>query len=699
MNDISIIYLLSGVIGTVLIFLILTRASSKTSTPFVLLLFAASYYSITYGIELSLTSPELILAMIRLEYIGISLVPPLWLLFVINYTRNDRILTAPLYAALFIIPAIVIGVTQSNLIIPLLYENVRFYVADTALLLSFTPGPIYLLSVSYLIIALISGLAMLSGFLGRTHGVIKEQAEILILAGLILILFLLLYLFWIRPLFHIDITPLSYLFTLLIVFIGMYHYRLFSLVPVGYDMVFQTLPSGLIIFDNSGYVIEANDMAGKALHNCDIRENPGKIITEYSHEWPQFSEFMQEMLDKKIKETENDIPFVNGETRTIYHVQTTFLKDRHGNTEGTIVTIRDVTFQKKAEEEIRKSEETFREFFEKSPVSYVSLDEEGRITGVNPEYMVMTGYTEEELLNKKFTEFLPEDKSGKARQTYSGLLKSGKISIESELTTKNGTKITVYVTGRVQNDIKGGYLRTDAVIFDITERKKIEKSLYQANKKLNLLSSITRHDILNQITVLMGYLEISKEHLESLPRADEKSVDYIRRETEATRNIYEHIKFTEDYQDIGIKSPVWQNVGESFKNALKNVNTGTIKTEDNTDSIFIYADPLLEKVFYNLAENSVKYGEKITKISLDYELRDKDLILKYSDDGKGIPDEEKENAFNRKFYKNSGLGMFLSREILAITDISIKETGVFGEGVIFEITVPYSSYRFEKEQS
>ena len=115
------------------------------------------------------------------------------------------------------------------------------------------------------------------------------------------------------------------------------------------------------------------------------------------------------------------------------------------------------------------------------------------------------------------------------------------------------------------------------------------------------------------------------------------------------------------------------------------------------EGLEVFADPLLEKVFENLIDNSRRHGERVRHISfstlqygLDY------LALVYEDDGVGVHEEDKERIFEKGFGKNTGLGLFLTREILSITGLTIKESGVYGKGARFEILVPKGKYRFTR---
>ena len=210
-----------------------------------------------------------------------------------------------------------------------------------------------------------------------------------------------------------------------------------------------------------------------------------------------------------------------------------------------------------------------------------------------------------------------------------------------------------------------------------------QKAYLAANKKLNLLSSITRHDIRNQLTALLAYIELSKMIVE-----DPEVKTTIDKEEIVANNILRQIEFTRNYEDIGIKSPQWQKVSQLMGLLSPELEGTGVALSILTGDLEVYADPLLEKVFENLIDNSLRHGEHVRHITIQYENRDTGLVLMYKDDGAGVPAKDKLRIFERGFGKNTGLGLFLTREILSITGLSITECGLYGGGVLFEILVP-----------
>ncbi len=225
---------------------------------------------------------------------------------------------------------------------------------------------------------------------------------------------------------------------------------------------------------------------------------------------------------------------------------------------------------------------------------------------------------------------------------------------------------------------------------DITERKQTELALSQANKKIALLTGITRHDLLNKLMAVASYVELGRELA-----TDPVQKEYFDLEEEALDAMREQIAFTGEYDKLGSKMPVWQDTGAVIARAKNMVYLRSVSLTSDTGTLEIYADPMLEKVFYNLFDNAMNYGgEGLTAITISLEGSGNDLVIVVEDNGTGISKDDKARLFQRGFGKNTGLGLFLSREILAITDIAIRETGEPGRGARFGILVPCGKFRY-----
>ena len=287
------------------------------------------------------------------------------------------------------------------------------------------------------------------------------------------------------------------------------------------------------------------------------------------------------------------------------------------------------------------------------------------------------------------------------------LRKAGSAERECRIVRPDGSIVWIYDKSKIIFDQSGTPIRVDGITSDITERKELEKemeshalelrkfstSLAAANKKLTLLSSITRHDITNKLTVLQGYLAILKKK-----QSDPTLNDYFVKVSTAAQNISSMIQFTREYECVGVKAPAWQDCRTLVDSAAKEAPLGKIVVKNDLPAgAEVFADPLIVKVFYNLMDNAVRYGGKITTIRFSVEEAGDDHLIICEDDGDGVIAEEKEKIFERGFGKNTGLGLALSREILSITGITLRETGEPGKGARFEMTVPKGSYRMKIE--
>jgi signal transduction histidine kinase len=174
--------------------------------------------------------------------------------------------------------------------------------------------------------------------------------------------------------------------------------------------------------------------------------------------------------------------------------------------------------------------------------------------------------------------------------------------------------------------------------------------------------------------------------------------EYFQKAVRSARHISSTIAFTKDYESIGVTAAAWQDCHSLVDIAKEQVSTGKILVKNEIPAgIELFADPLIVKVFYNLLDNAVRYGGKITTIRFFVQDYSDDPLIICEDDGSGISAAEKELIFERGFGKNTGLGLAMSRDILAITGITIRENSKPGTGARFEISVPHEAFRISCE--
>ncbi|MFZ1128737.1 PAS domain S-box protein [Methanoregula sp.] len=350
--------------------------------------------------------------------------------------------------------------------------------------------------------------------------------------------------------------------------------------------------------------------------------------------------------------------------------------------EGFIVDISD---RKVAEEALQASEIRFREQYQNNPLAILTWqhrDGDFVLIGYNKAAEALSGGLLHEFLGKTASE-LYEIRPEIVSQVRQCFLDRTVTSLE--IVAKH------FLPGRSIYSI-AAFVPPDLVMVhmeDISGRKAAEEALREANKKLNLLYSVTRHDINNQLMALGGFIELLHEKI-----PDPALEYYFSWIMQAVNRIAAMIRFTKEYEAIGITAPLWQGTRTLVDTAAKQSQLGNITVKnDIPGGTEVFADPLIIKVFYNLMDNAVRYGGKITTIRFSWEEQNGKGIIVCEDDGMGILYADKDRIFAKGFGKNTGFGLFLAREVLSITGITIRETGEAGKGARFEMTIPGEAYR------
>jgi len=355
--------------------------------------------------------------------------------------------------------------------------------------------------------------------------------------------------------------------------------------------------------------------------------------------------------------------------------------------------VRDITDRKRADDELKSAYEKNKGLMDyANDAIYIADAETGMLLDANNKTQALIGRTLSEIQTMHESQLHPKEEEERYRAYFKKHTLEGMGLQEEVVVDQKGNRIPVIVSAAILN--LGGRRCMMGIFHDISDIKKAHDALQLANKKLTLLAEITRHDIRNKLTVLGGYLELFTDH----PPEPQHSM-YLTKLKTAVKMITENIEFTKLYQDLGVVEPKWQNVTDLFYRVCIHIDIRKIRFEAPADGLEIFADPLLERVFYNIVENAVEHGDRVSVVRLFSEESSDGLLIRIEDDGIGIPVHDKEMIFERGFGKNTGLGLFLSREILSITNISIKEAGEFQHGARFEINVPKGVYRFSRTEN
>jgi PAS domain S-box-containing protein len=336
-------------------------------------------------------------------------------------------------------------------------------------------------------------------------------------------------------------------------------------------------------------------------------------------------------------------------------------------------------------QEYRREEQKKHHLFYNSQAGAFSFDKKTlKITDTNRKFAQMIQYDPDMLKNQTLSAIIPDP--GEQVSFLSGI-NNNRVAgdIELGLLALDGTVRWVLVCS-----VKTDEDEIVCTAVDITDHKEAQNALSLSNRKLNLMFNITRHDILNQVTGLCTVVELSKAKT-----TDPEMLRFIGQEETAAKNIQRQIEFAKNYQGIGVHAPQWQNIGQRVKALCPTAPDLRIEASAELDALEIFADPLLDKVFENLIDNSRRHGEKVNRLSFSTTKNSREgITLVYEDNGVGVPQTDKNKIFEKGFGKNTGLGLFLSREILSITGLTMKETGIYGKCARFEIIVPNGKYRF-----
>jgi PAS domain S-box-containing protein len=636
-------------------------------------------WTLIYGLEMSVDTLSQKTLFLRLRFTPVAFVGMAFLALAFSYVGKGALLTRRNLALLSVVPTVTMTLGLMIGYNHYFLDNVALDNSGPFPILTFEDGPGFFIQMIYNYCLMIAALLLIASSMRNKMGLYRIQAALLMLTLLLPTLFNISFQLGITPLKGFNPTSASFTIGSILLLWALHSFRLLDLKPMARNLVMEEIPDVVLVFDERDRLVDLNRAASAQL-NLHGKSPLGATLGEVFHE---STEFIERCRNERTFHSELSTT-IGTENRT-YEASVRDISPDSGPA-GRVIILRDITSRKKAEALLTSSEERYRKLIELAPFPVlITGRKDGKALLINRRCQEQLRISNEKTLTSRSIDFYV-NRADRDRLMAS-LRPQGEVrDFEIQLKTSEGKPFWAYLSASQINF--EGHDAIFAAFNDVDERKRTADALRTANAKLNLLSNITRHDLLNSLTSIRGLIQLTKEE-----PGKEKTKDYLEKLDRYATAAEALISFTKDYQDLGVATPIWQVAADVMERATGELEMGTVRVSSELKGVEVYADGLLQKVFYNLIDNSLRHGQKVKRIELSYEKRDRNLTIILQDDGIGVPQSDKDHIFEREFGKNMGLGLFLVREILAITDISIKECGRPGAGARFEILVPEGAHR------
>ena len=452
--------------------------------------------------------------------------------------------------------------------------------------------------------------------------------------------------------------------------------------------VVEKSPTNITIVDLHGDILLIND-SGRALFGYSAEDqmvgrNISMLLTEESLDRAMANIIM------RPGETTPGIDEYQGirkdGTKHWIEVHGNLLSDNSGRPDRFLLLIWDIDYRKKLEEALEDSERRYRTMVESSSSMVFILDDMLNIMYTNRQASLAAGPSS---TGASMSNYL-EDAS--TISMLNALLRSGEgvvMTKDTILNSAEGNRLWVQMTAQIVpfEERKAIFVSCN----DITNLKRTETQLRSATRKLTLLGSLTRHDVLNYLTSLEGYLELAQ-----MRNRDEKVEQYLQKARQNSKNILHQMELTRTYQNIGTMDPEWIDIRSGVEREMAGVEAGNVHIIDELPELEILSDPIILSCIKNVVQNSLKHGQKTTFVRFSFQVTGEVGVLAIEDDGKGIPANMKEQIFEWGFKGRSGHGLHFIREALSASGLWIRENGIEGQGARFEIIIPPENYRVAK---
>jgi signal transduction histidine kinase len=338
--------LFATAIGTILMAaLAVRRKSIPGAASLFWLMTGVSIWTLGYALELSMTDIRWQLVWAKIEYLGILSAPVLWLTLTISYTRKDAWLTRRNKFLLALEPVIALLIVWTNEAHSLVWSAWQQKITPVGTILDVSHGPIFYFIVAYAYLMLLAGAILLVITFSRMNTLYQRQSLIMLIGAAVPWLGNALYISGLNPFPNLDLTPFAFAITGVVVSWGLYRYHLLDIVPVARSLVVESMRDAVIVFDDRDRVIDLNFSAQQMMGSSkNIIGEPAEAAIPF---WGQIADCLHDQAEC------GELILTNHGISGIFEIFKTAVYDPNHRMAGQLLLLREVTFQRRAEAELR----------------------------------------------------------------------------------------------------------------------------------------------------------------------------------------------------------------------------------------------------------------------------------------------------------------------------------------------------------
>ncbi len=345
-----LIFPMSAVIVVcVLVLLYAIRHREISSAPtFILLIAAITEWLVCYLLGFTTDNVELRVLFAKIEMIGMVLVAPAWLLFAIQYSATNRMIRANYIPLIFVLPIVTLILTWTNEQHWLIWENYDFYWKGNIFLLNIHYGVWFWIHTIYSYLLLMVSSLLIIRTVFKSSQYYQKQAIVLIVGVLIPWFGNIFNLFQIGYIRELGLTPFFFAISVILVGVGLFYFRLMSIVPIAHNLVVENMEDGLLVLDGNNQIVDINQ-ACLNIFGWSLKIVVGKNISDV---WT----YNNELLAKYSEALNIRSEIALGKNGIIhyYDLQIQPLYNRNKSYMGRLITLHDITELRAAQMELQR---------------------------------------------------------------------------------------------------------------------------------------------------------------------------------------------------------------------------------------------------------------------------------------------------------------------------------------------------------